>query len=455
MKTKRAVCLAMVLFFLSVQPSFSVSLKARIERLENRVERLEEEIKVMPEGNGTCPSDLGIMIDGNDPTVPGDIKVVQQTPYDIHHCDAIDDGIAIWTVQSGAGVTIGLENSNPYEGTGSVWIRVPPNITAIVKTTKSSGNWNLSSYKSLKAHLMVDYRSVLDTFKFYFGEAAYSEQSSSIAVPPSGRIWFERSWDISGILPTTLRDGVTIFAVQAHNPSLTSAQFFWIDYVYAESGPGKVKAFTSEVITIYPPIPNPEMISVFYEDFLNAYLPDITSINLLYADHLWLIPLDGISIISGRNGVIRIAGAIDAIYPYGSDTMLPYVQSKNPEVRISAAQYGTGTATRRMGLGSAVLTADPTNGIYFRHTNAGNYFGVCRSGGVESTLDTGIAAANGVFHTLRMKVTGTTSVEFFVDGSSKGTVTAYIPTASLFLSLGTSSASYGLDVDYVMVSQDR
>jgi hypothetical protein len=206
---------------------------------------------------------------------------------------------------------------------------------------------------------------------------------------------------------------------------------------------------------------DPTVSSVFYEEFDSAYVD--TTNNIVYAGNTWAIAGATVTISSAeRGGVIYFVGIGSApnpvLNPKNSDTSLPYVSSKNPTVIVRQAQYGTDTtATRYFGLGSTGLAAAPANGIYFRHIGGGNYIGVCRSASVETTLNTGVAAANGVFHTLKFVVNGATSVEFFVDGVSKGTITTNIPTTNLYFSCGddNTSASYGMYLNYVYISQDR
>jgi hypothetical protein len=211
---------------------------------------------------------------------------------------------------------------------------------------------------------------------------------------------------------------------------------------------------------------DPTTSSVFYEEFNSVYVSSITGLtNVVFANNVW----DVINVSSSyvvvssaeRGGVIYFGGDASnkpAIRPAGSNTSLPYVSSKNPTVIVRQAQCGiTGSITRYIGLADADMTAAPANGIYFRHNTGGKYIGVCCSGSVETTLDTGVAAANGTFHTLKFVVNGTTSVEFFVDGVSKGTITTHIPTANLYFSCGDDalSAGQGMYLNYVYISQNR
>ncbi len=129
--------------------------------------------------------------------------------------------------------------------------------------------------------------------------------------------------------------------------------------------------------------------------------------------------------------------------------------AKNPDLKMRWAQITTGAGTRRIGLcGAAMSAADPTSGIYFRHSAGGNLIAVCRSGGTESTLDTAVAAAAGTFRQGRMKKSGS-SVEVFVDQVSKGTISSNVPTGNLGLGFDGGAQTSDIEVDYVHVREDR
>jgi PKD repeat protein len=187
--------------------------------------------------------------------------------------------------------------------------------------------------------------------------------------------------------------------------------------------------------------------SRFYDDFFYDY-----------DSKVWTLVTGGASDPAGTNGFVRLkGGGSDALEfkTVQGGTILPYKASKNPILKVREAQYG-GAATRRFGLSATALTSDPNNGIYWKHTNAGNYTAVCRSGGVETPLDTGIAAAIGVFHDLELRITSA-SVEVIVDGVTKGFITANIPTADMYFNMTSSSTTttIGMDIDYVEIRQDR
>lgn len=247
---------------------------------------------------------------------------------------------------------------------------------------------------------------------------------------------------------TALTDYVTHALATAEN-----------DFLVA-SGAGvfvkKTLAETKTILGISGPF-DPTVISQFYDDFIGVLIS-----TYVYSDKLWVITNANPVAIADSNGVIRLDGNASnscQLYPNDSSTQLPWVQSKNPTVIVNCAQAASGAGTRHIGfVDSTILNgADPTNGIFFRHTAGGNIYLVCRSGGVESTQDLGTAAANGVFHNLKFVVNGTTSVTPYIDGVAKTAITAHIPTVSLYFAMdnGSATAGSGLDVDFVYISQTR
>ncbi len=186
------------------------------------------------------PADLEIDMDGTDPDQPGDIKIVKGTVLELDDCDAT----TIWTVQSGAGVTISLDNAKVREGTGSIKVNVPAGITAIVKATKASGSWDISLHNYLRFSLSQKGGplTTMTGFKAYFGETAYNDQGPQALTAP-GISWTDYGWLISGIAAAS-RNAVTIVAFEATAP--VGASFFNIDYVYAAPGPSKIKAYDGD-----------------------------------------------------------------------------------------------------------------------------------------------------------------------------------------------------------------
>ena len=100
------------------------------------------------------------------------------------------------------------------------------------------------------------------------------------------------------------------------------------------------------------------------------------------------------------------------------------------------------------------LSVTPTNGVGFRRVGAGNWFAVCRAGGVETAVDTAQAADN-TWRTFETRHHGSDEVEFLIDGALITTIQANIPSDVVmnlkFLLIDTAApaAQNYLHADYV------
>ncbi len=203
---------------------------------------------------------------------------------------------------------------------------------------------------------------------------------------------------------------------------------------------------------------NPELYFEFYEDFSSF---DNSNDPIFRCANIWTARyVSSVTYLAGTGGRIRMVGdTINGPWVCPQNQSSVFVASQNPVFMCNVAQYGTSAGTRRIGLTivGTPLDADPANGIYFRHTVGGNIYAVCRSASAESTLDTGIVAANGVYHKLKLVITGTTNVEVFVDGVSKGSIITNIPSVGLNISAGNSGTAVtdGMDIDFIYVRQNR
>lgn len=153
--------------------------------------------------------------------------------------------------------------------------------------------------------------------------------------------------------------------------------------------------------------------------------------------------------VDDQNNDAYILGSGD-YYRFESDLRIPTLS-------------GTGnTFTVRSGFGDQNNT-DPTNGCILEYSdtvNGGKWEGLCSSGGVSSTCDTGITVASNTWYRLTVAANAAgTSVNFQVNGSTtNGTgqcqVTSHIPTKTGFtLSLAKSAGATArtLDIDYIEV----
>ena len=75
---------------------------------------------------------------------------------------------------------------------------------------------------------------------------------------------------------------------------------------------------------------------------------------------------------------------------------------------------------------------DENDFIGFRVDATGNFTAVCDSGGTETTDDSGVAVGS-TERTLRIAIrSGASTIEFFVDNASIGSITSNIPTGQGF-----------------------
>jgi len=201
---------------------------------------------------------------------------------------------------------------------------------------------------------------------------------------------------------------------------------------------------------------SPNAFSVLYEDFFG----NLTDSNRGTVDLWW----DVDSNVDLRGGVVLnvLPNNAGIGLTLGSALQTPrksWISSQNPILEMRIAPHNIGSAiTHFVGLedGSNPTSGPPNNGIYFKYIQGGNYHLVCRKTSSESTLDSGVAYVLDTFVTLKAIIT-TSSVEFFVGGTSKGTINTNIPAVSMGITT-RASGSTGTNemyLDYIFIKQDR
>lgn len=103
---------------------------------------------------------------------------------------------------------------------------------------------------------------------------------------------------------------------------------------------------------------------------------------------------------------------------------------------------------------STLAAATPTNGVYFRLTS-GALQGECRSAGTSTVTGSTFGMTAGAWCRMRAEQNSVGTWEFFVNGSSVGTVNAHVPTVPIFYAIQVSSnlglaLTTALRVDYMM-----
>lgn len=147
-----------------------------------------------------------------------------------------------------------------------------------------------------------------------------------------------------------------------------------------------------------------------------------------------------------RNGVFIGNGQIDLS-----------IKIKIPTLSTSAQRFKS-----YIGM-TSLLSGTPSSGIYFSQVdneNSGNYVCVCRKDAVETVINTSTAASTSPTLLKIVVNSAASSVEFFIDGVSQGSITTNIPTAReigaggfILKSVGTLNRQ--LIFDYIKMSVPR
>jgi hypothetical protein len=122
---------------------------------------------------------------------------------------------------------------------------------------------------------------------------------------------------------------------------------------------------------------------------------------------------------------------------------------------LSNVSNGTESYSLRVGLGDNIAAGDHTDGVYFEHNStAANWQIKTANNSSRTTTDSGVAVSTN-WTKLRFEIAEDgTSVEFFINGTSVGSITTDIPTAATRLSapnirieksLGTTARLVHLD----------
>jgi hypothetical protein len=225
---------------------FGATIKQRVKSLEGRINQLENDVlEINTMVQAKMPSDLNIYMDENDPTEPGDIKVVRGTPLVLDNADSV----AGWSVVSGTALL--ALSSSPYEGTGCVRVQVSGNGTVVIKTT--FGAQDLSAYKYVSSYIKKMVAANLTVAVNIIDDGG--DRGPDAPTSLTTNVWLQRQFNISSYTSAE-RNVVTaveftfVITGMAGGPG-----WIFIDNVFADPGPSSVRAFDGDrVINIYPKI---------------------------------------------------------------------------------------------------------------------------------------------------------------------------------------------------------
>ncbi len=165
------------------------------------------------------------------------------------------------------------------------------------------------------------------------------------------------------------------------------------------------------------------------------------------------IPVGGLQ--WGHDGVNTNDGA-----QLSSSSFRPDLFDANIEVRLKSPNTDA-DLDRYVGFLSDSQDITPNDGVFFRQEGAANWFGVTRSGGVETTVDIGVGATD-VIKRLGFNMIGSDSVAFLLNGVLVGVSITNVPSGSdIPLRIGilddgvAPAAGQYMELDSIRVKGDR
>lgn len=114
----------------------------------------------------------------------------------------------------------------------------------------------------------------------------------------------------------------------------------------------------------------------------------------------------------------------------------------------------------RVGVADTPAAAQPANGIYFEYVSAagaGNWVGVCRSGGTQAATANLLAGDLNTWHRFQIRYNAANSVYFSVDGGVEVQVTGNIPANTVGVQpsiriVTSQNATKNIDLDYFQIT---
>lgn len=193
---------------------------------------------------------------------------------------------------------------------------------------------------------------------------------------------------------------------------------------------------------------NPQDHFELYEDFVCP----IATATPRFKD--WLITVSVGTVTSpnplqqGRPGLVALTGGVLATQ-FASIATAPFlfgVPAGDTQLLFShyQVQAAAATADQRLGIGLTPGAAgELASGIFFRAVGIGNWFAVCRNGGAETVVDTGVAQVTQTWHKFLIDVNTARSVRFNVDGAHVATITTNLPAAGVLMNVFAKLDSTG------------
>ncbi len=229
------------------------------------------------------------------------------------------------------------------------------------------------------------------------------------------------------------------------------------------------------------------VITVWRDDrsFIGQYIPVGITDERVYIEEEFFLPATGMVSLDVFNsfGIIIVAnGVFNVMTGFGSGagtlritgagaTNVVDIRTRdhrpeliNAHLIMRSKQPNTDAELDRvLGFLDSAISLTPTNGVFFRSDGVGNWFAVCRAGGVEAgtAVDTG-QALDDVWRKFEIRQTSTDVVVFLIDDVVVATHQTNIPAADLMLrgaifdsGAGTTGAADYMQVDLYKLTGDR
>lgn len=179
--------------------------------------------------------------------------------------------------------------------------------------------------------------------------------------------------------------------------------------------------------------------TVVFEEFLGDEAGG-WSLGWLATDNGGAVDVPSNIAVAGRPGLVRLVGDVSGDTPTLRLNDVAMTLGGGPILasfffKTSALSDGTDTYTLRIGMHDAFNATDPTDGVYVTYThsaNSGKFIGVTRAASSQTTtnLSTTVSANSGYRIDL-VANSNASLVEFYVNGTKEGDLSATIPTAPL------------------------
>lgn len=170
----------------------------------------------------------------------------------------------------------------------------------------------------------------------------------------------------------------------------------------------------------------------------------------------WEVVLSGSSAIETNSGSTNTPGYVQLHCLNGDSTLrldtVALVAQPDMVFEMGFKIDAITDNTLRVGIGDTA-TGEFTDGVYFENVSGSTWIIGTANNSSRTETDSGVSVAVGTYQTLRWVINSTaTSVEYFIDGVSAGTITTNIPTARTsgpVISIDmTAAGDRNLDVDF-------